>query len=186
MLRALFATVLLVIVAPAAFPQKSPGPTKEELIGEFATLTNANQIHINVELSMDDVSETMNSLIDDDKDLNSVQKDELKKAAGQIVSQLAQDTQKRLAESKILNKLGEQVVADVYRKAFTEAELVELIAFFKTPLGQRAVNFLASSKSQIEQDFRAAMLEKIREVSQPAIDTSMAQLRQRIQNAKKK
>ena len=186
MLRILPAIVVLLTGTLAAVSQQTAPLTKAQLIGQFAELTNANHIDIKVDLSLDDVSKRMVSMIDGDKDLTDAQRDTLRASAKEIFSRLAAQTQKTLTESQVLVRLGEQVVTDVYSRSFTEAELVELIAFFKTPLGKKAVNFLETSKTSISNDFRAAMGAKIDEVSQPLINSSIAELQQRIKDVKKK
>lgn len=177
--------VLLIGLLPALSQDRS-APTKAELIGQFATLTKANRLDIKVQLSLDDVRKRMASLIDDDKDLGASQKEDLRAVAGDLLSKLRQQTENNLSESQILAKLGEQVVTEVYDKAFTEPELAELIAFFKTPLGQKAADFLATSKSRIENAFKVRVESKIQELSQPMINSSMEELQRRVKEIKNK
>ena len=181
MLRAM--VVLLVVSFPAVSQQP---PTKAQLIGQFAGLTNANHIDIKIDLSLDDVSNRMKSMIDGDKDLTDGQRETLRASAKEIFARLATQTQKSLNESEALVRLGEQVVTDLYGRSFTEAELVELIAFFKTPLGRKAVSFLQTSKTSIANDFQAAVQAKIQEMSQPIINSAIAELQKRITDIKKK
>ena len=180
-----FILVLLTCFSSVIAQEKS-GSTKTELIVQFATLTKANQLDIKVQLSLDEVKKSMSSMIEDDKDLTESQKKDLRKIAQDIFSRLIQQTETTLSESQILSKLGEQVVFDVYDNVFTETELVDLIVFFKTPLGQKAVDFLKTSKARIERDFRARTESKIQEVSRPIIHSSMEEFRGRLKEIKKK
>lgn len=179
-------TLVMLIGIISAVAQEKSVPTKAELIGQFAALTKANRININVKLSLDDVKKRMSPMIEDDKDLTEPQKQELRKIATDIFKRLIQQTEKLLSESQILTKLGEQVIIDVYDKAFTEPELVDLIAFFKTPLGQKTADFLSTSNVMIERDFKTRMESKIQEISQPLINSSTEELRQRVKEEKKK
>lgn len=141
--------VVLAVAFVPVFSQEDPAPTKDELSAQFATLLKANKMEIKIDLSLDDVKTNMSSIIENAKSLTDPQKQELKIFAQDAFSRLVRQTEKVLAESEVLSKLGEKVVVDVYDKAFTESELKDLIAFFKTPLGQKAVDFLAPSKNRI-------------------------------------
>lgn len=187
MLTKFFKVILVFLIGfSSVVAQEKSAPTKTELIGQFATLTKANRLDINVQLSLDDVKKSMSSMIEDDNDLNEAQKKDLRMIAQDVFSKLTQQTQTALSGSQVLGKLGEQVIIDVYDKAFSEAELVDLIAFFKTPLGQKAVDFLKSSNNRIESELRTRMQSKIQEVSQPIILSSMEELRGRLKEIKKK
>lgn len=184
--RSLIAILLAVVISSAVDAQEKTVPTKTELIGQFASLTKSNRININVQLSLDDVKKNMSSLIEDDKDLSESQKQELKLAAKDIFAKLSRQTEDHLSNNQVLSKLGEQVIIDVYDKAFTETELKDLIDFFKTPLGQKAADFLATSSTRIQNEFKVRMESKIQEISRPLIDLSMDELRQRLTDIKKR
>jgi hypothetical protein len=83
-------------------------------------------------------------------------------------------------------ELSEKVIYQIYDKAFTESELNELVAFYRTPTGQKAASFLRSLSSQVQKEFGEVIQAKLNNVLQPAIQIEVEKLKQRIKEAKAK
>jgi hypothetical protein len=74
----------------------------------------------------------------------------------------------------------------VYDRSFTENELQELIAFYRTPTGQKAAVFLPSVSSLVQKVFGEAIGPKLQSIIQPIIQAETEQLKQKVKDAKAK
>lgn len=83
-------------------------------------------------------------------------------------------------------KLHEEVIYRIYDTSFTDAELRELIAFYRTPTGQKAAVFLPNLSSRVQTEFGPVIQQKLQALIQPLLQTETEQLKQRIKDAKTK
>ena len=88
-------------------------------------------------------------------------------------------------QSKI-TPISENAIFRVYDQAFSEAELRELIAFYSTTTGQKALQFLPTLSAQVQKSFQSTLLPKIQEFITPKIKAETDQLNQEIQQSKTK
>jgi hypothetical protein len=61
-----------------------------------------------------------------------------------------------------------------------------LIAFYRTPTGQKAAAFLPSLSSQVQKAFGEVIGPKLQNLIQPGIQTETEQLKQKIKDVKAK
>jgi hypothetical protein len=137
-MRRLAAVLLLAAAVPAlAAP---PSPKQKELIDEVITLTHLDE---NVRFLIDAMLERMGTT------LNEHRSDEEKKDF---------ERYRQLVREKIDYR---QVVRDIYvplyAKYFTEEQLADLVAFYKSPTGQRLVTALPAIERDAMQTAGEAM-----------------------------
>jgi len=176
--------LFLAFIVTPALAQDALTPEKAELIGRFAELTKGNKTTFKVDVSLDHIKANMIALVDKDPELTEPQKEVLRKTAEESFARLTDTAMRTLNGSNVLNKLGLQVVTDVYNAAFTEAELKELVTFFEGPLGQRALTFMSTSRATIERIFKEKMQAKMIEISQPIVTAELDKLQEQIKKAK--
>jgi hypothetical protein len=148
--------------APAAVPLKPASPAAIAAAKEILTMKNASAMYANAVPNL--VEQTKNTLLQSNlnyqKDLNEVAVVVAKNLAGR---------EKEIGEG----------MAQVYANEFTEQELKDLVAFYKSPLGQkllasepRAIQFSMSYMNQWAQvfaetvngQFRAEMKKRGKEI----------------------
>jgi hypothetical protein len=148
--------------APAAVPLKPASPAAIAAAKEILTMKNAGAMYANAVPNL--VEQTKNTLLQSNlnyqKDLNEVAVIVAKNLAGR---------EKEIGEG----------MAQVYANEFTEQELKDLVAFYKSPLGQkllasepRAIQFSMSYMNQWAQvfaetvngQFRAEMKKRGKEI----------------------
>ncbi|MBX3292418.1 MAG: hypothetical protein KF881_05920 [Acidobacteria bacterium] len=185
-MRVLISFLLLPVISSATAAQDNSEPTKNELIQRFAVLTRTNKLDVKIELSFDQVNDEMKALIDEDKELDGQKKADLQEERKKIFDRLVRTAEGELNSDQTLSKLGYETVISTFDKEFSYAELVELIRFYETALGQKAVGFLGTVTDEISKAFRRQLEEKIKAISEPLIDASMKELRERIGEVKKK
>jgi hypothetical protein len=91
-----------------------------------------------------------------------------------------------LNDTATINPLSEGAVFRVYDQTFNETELKDLIAFYSTPTGEKALRFLPTLSAQVQEAFQAMLLPKIQDFIAPRIKAESEQLKQKIQEAKTK
>lgn len=128
-------------------PAPTLTPEKQALITELFRLTKADQMAQQAaSLMLDQLSAEMPSLVG--KALE--QSDEVKgKSPEEVVrvieerSQHALDRIKQLMPERLnWNDAIQQILVPIYDKHFTESELRDLVAFYKTPTGQKAIDVI--------------------------------------------
>lgn len=178
----IFASALIVAQA-----QQPVSTEKEDLVLKFRKLTGADKVNLGINVSFEDIRDDLIEIVDSDKELTEAQKPELKKAATDAYARLDAQLKAFLSDRPKITKLSESAVLQVYDQAFTEAELRELIAFYGTPTGQKALKFLPTLSTQVQTGFQSLLLPQLQEFIAPKIRTETDQLKQKIQesNAKK-
>jgi uncharacterized protein len=158
----------IVVISPAP-AQASLTPEKKALIKElFGLLNSGNAAEAIAIQFLDQFQEGGVILIKNDlRELIQAQKvspaekkrleAEMDESAQRILTRLRAEFPKRINLDEIL----ETVMLEVYDKFFTEAEMKDLIAFYKTPTGQKSIKILPQ--------FSAEMLPRVGQLMDPAV-----------------
>ena len=149
-------------------------------------MTGAKNVNLKVNFSVADVQQTLLSLVEQDAELTPAQKTELKKSATEAGERLDKEVKFFFSDQSKLTPLSEEVIYQIYDKTFTESELRELAAFYKTPAGQKALSFLPSLSGQFQQAFANAVSPLLQNYIQPKIEAETEQLKQKLKDTKAK
>jgi uncharacterized protein len=176
-------TLSVVLIAAGSTLAQQPTPTeKHDLILKFRKLTGADNVQGKINVSFESIRKDLVAIVDDDKVLTDSQKQELRKSAIEAYDRLDKQLKDFLTEGSW--KVSEDAIFKVYDQAFSEVELRELIAFYSTNTGQKALKFLPSLSAQVQQTMQAALLPMVQEFISPKIKAENAALKQRIEKAK--
>jgi hypothetical protein len=185
--RCLLAAVMIASFSSvSSFSQQPTSAVKQNLISEFRKLTGANKVDGSINFSPDSVRQVFTSIIEQDKELPEEQRVESRKFADEATARIYKMAQDAVADKAQIMELSEKVIYQIYDKAFTETELNELVAFYRTPTGQKAARFLPSLSSQVQKEFGEVIQVKLNNVLQPEIQIEIEKLKQRIKDAKVK
>ena len=168
----------------SSFAQQPISTEKRSLISEFRVLTGANNVDGSINLSPDSIRQVFTSVIEQDKELHEEQRVELRKSADEATARIYKMAQDSVADKTQIIELSEQVIYQIYDRAFTESELNELVTFYRTPTGKKAAGFLRGLSSQVQKEFGEVIQIKLNNVLQPAIQIEIEKLKQRIKEAK--
>ncbi len=165
MLNRIFATVTLssLLTAALALPSFNPAIAQESsetkqpikpispvissekraLIKELLDITEANK---NAQLIMDatvrsELPKLVSAILKDVPSLGSEQP-EVQKQFSEIVSRMAIKYRDRVAQKIDVSQLIEQVSYPIYDKYFTDAELRDIIGFYKSATGKKAIGMM--------------------------------------------
>jgi hypothetical protein len=182
----LVALTMVVFSTVSSFAQQTSATDKKSLILEFRNLTGANNVNLKINFSVADVQQTLLSLVEQDAELTLAQKTDLKKSAVEAGERLDNEVKVFFSDQSKLTPLSEEVIYQIYDKTFTESELRELVAFYKTSAGQKALAFLPSLSGQVQQAFVNAVSPLLQNYIQPKIEAETEQLKQKLKNTKAK
>lgn len=165
---------------------ESISPEKKALIQEFREVIGMQNITFSADVRSVNIEETFTKIIDSDNELTASQKGELKKEIVGIKERINKQLQTFFEDKAATRQLSETLSIEVYNKNFSESELREMIAFFKTPTGQKAVKFLFSVRTQLQNAFQEGLTKKVQELVGAKIQEEIKQLREKITEMKNK
>jgi len=177
------------VIGSASVSVRAQQPEKTEkqtLVMKFRKLTGADHVNLGINVSFEDIKNDLVGSVDGDKDLTDAQKQDLRKLAIEAYDRLDAQLKAFMNDQTEITKVSEVAVFQVYDQAFTEVELQELIAFYSTPTGQKAVQFLPTLSAQVQKSFQSMLIPKVQEFITPRIKAESEKLKQRIQEAKTK
>lgn len=179
-----FAVLFFAVSGTSVIAQQPPISEKEALVTKFRALTGANNVNLGINVSFEDIKNDLVSTVDNDKELTEVQKQELRKAALEAYDRLDNQLKAFLNDRPKITIISERSVYQVYDEAFSESELRELVAFYSTTAGQKALKFLPTLSAQVQKAFQAMLIPKVQEFITPKIKAEGEQLNQKIKEAK--
>ncbi len=139
---------------------------------------------MSVNLSTEDVRESLIAIVEKDPDLTDTQKKEMMIEANAAYLHIDRIAKDFFANREELNKLSEGVIFKLYDSTFTEPELTEIIAFYKTPTGQKATQFLPRLSAEAQKGFISVVLPKLQALIEPASKAETEKLEKKIAEAK--
>lgn len=143
------ALCLLAIVSISATSkaQETMTPEKRELIRELYKATKADKLAEQTATTLiaqmeTDLPKFISLRLETRSDLTKKQKAEALKIAADSATRITKRFRELLPERINFSEAMEQIFFPLYDKYFTEDELREIVAFYKTPIGQKSLNVL--------------------------------------------
>jgi hypothetical protein len=185
-LKAIFLATVCVAFCGAVSSAQAQSSDKRDLIAEFRKLTGANTVTGSINFSSDGIRDILSSIVAEDKELTDAQRQSLGKFVDEATARVDKTARSFLNDQTQIAKLSEEVIFRIYDTSFTDAELKELIAFYRTPTGQKAAVFLPSLSSRVQTEFGPVIQQKLQVLIQPMLQAETEQLRNRIKDARTK
>jgi uncharacterized protein len=140
-------TSIVFILAPAVSAQAPPSAEKQKLIAEMIVIMKMDQQFPEI---IDGVLKEMeksypsafNAVIDGNQSFTAEQRAALKASSGERYAAFSQKFRKRLSEKVDYGKYIKESVYPLYDRFYTEQDLKDIIAFYKTPTGQKLISTL--------------------------------------------
>ncbi len=176
------AAMFVVFCCPAAFAQETVSQEKQALIRELWEVVGGRKVASETLDSMvrqrREVPKPLLTLVDSDKSLTSLQRQELK----QIMAENAEDINRRflgvIKQRFDLGQLLEELTVPIYSKHFTESELRELIAFYRSPIGQKVAFVLPKLAGEVATEFEQKHGFEIRKFINETLQAEFTQMKQ--------
>lgn len=165
--RCLVISVLLLPAFSAFVNAQAPiPPEKKKLIEEIVRLLKMDtQMPELTNIMLKDLEKTFPSLfaaaIDDRNDLTDEQKLELKAEAGEKISSLSRRIVQRINESVDFKKYIEEAIYPIYDKIYSDQELKDIAAFYRTVTGQKVIATMPQLFSEAQNASREKLLPQL-------------------------
>ena len=164
--------------------QHASSPDKKSLITQFRLLTGANHVRMRMNFTVEDVQKELIDLVEKDAELSAPQKLELKKSALEGGARLDKEVKDFFSDQVKMAPISEEVIFQIYDRTFSESELRELIAFYQTTAGKKALEFLPSLSTQYQKAISEVLLPLLQDFIRPKIKSETEQLKQKVTDVK--
>ena len=178
-------TAVVLFSAVPGLGQQNISPEKKALIQELRELTEPGIYSMSASQSATPrTKEPYTSQVENDAELTDAKKQELKRFIAESNERIDGLIRDFFADKAMMKQISEGVGFQVYDKSFTEAELKELIAFYQTPTGQKALKFMPTVRKQLEKAFGEAFDQRVKEFLTPKMEAEIEQIQTKIREAK--
>jgi len=187
----LVALTMFVFCGNPLFAQQSISPEKQALIKEFLESTGgqkqANEI-VNVMIAHqeNEAPKMISSLVEDDKSLTPAQKEELRQSTAETTERLSRRFREFFTQKLNIGQMLEEISYPIYDKNFTETELRELTAFYRTPTGRKIIEVAPKMMGEAMTAFSEKFTPKVQEFMKEVVEAELAFSKQKLQNGKNK
>jgi hypothetical protein len=178
-------TAVILGCAVTGLAQQGISPEKRVLIQELRELTGVGALSLSASLSSTpNAHEPFTAQIEKDPELTDAQKQELKTFIFLGTERMHSQVRDFFADKAMMKQLSDEVGFQLYDKTFTDAELQELITFYRTPTGRKAAGFMSTVKEQLTKAFTEAFDKRLGEFLKPKMQARQEEFQQKIREAK--
>jgi hypothetical protein len=181
----IFSALLIFLFANLSFAQQTSietkiSPEKQALIKEYFEITGGREA---VNKNLDAVFANLNNAlpmiiaanIEQDANLTATQKADLQKSMPEMVARMSKRLQDGLNQELDFAKVVEEVNYPLLNKFFTEAELKDLITFYKSPTGQKAISLQPQIYTEATTKLNAILIPAMQKMMKKATDDEIAE-----------
>ena len=181
----IFSALLVFLFANLSFAQQTStktkiSPEKQVLIKEYFEITGGRDA---VNKSLDAVFANLNNTlpmiisaqIEQDSNLTATQKADLQKSMPEMAARMSKRFQEELNRELDFAKVVEEVNYPLLDKFFTVAELKDLIAFYKSPTGQKAISLQPQIYTEATTRLNAVLIPAMQKVMKKVTDEETAE-----------
>ncbi len=182
----IFSALLIFLFANLSFAQQTStetkiSPEKQTLIKEYFEITGGRDA---VNKSLDAVFANLNNTlpmiistqIEQNSNLTAAQKTDLQKSMPEMVARMGKRFQEELNRELDFAKVVEEVNYPLLDKFFTVAELKDLIAFYKSPTGQKAISLQPQIYTEATTRLNAILIPAMQKVMKKVTDEETAEM----------
>lgn len=162
-------SILLAVLCFQAFGQNAISPQKRELIKELLVVTEATKLAESTSQAMfaqmeQEMPKFMKQAMLQQADSNKLtakQRKELEDNYEKTSARIYQRFREKLTGAFNYGELIEQVSLELYDKYFTEDELKDIIAFYKSPTGKKSIKVMPQLVADSMQKSSELVLPKV-------------------------
>ena len=164
--RLLIVTLFVFGLASVSNAQQTISPEKKALIKELLEVTGGHEtaeklVNAMLQQMEKELPEIVSLMIDNDTRLTPADKEDLKKDATQVALRASKRFKEIFTQRVDVGQIDEDLSYSLYDKYFTEAEIRDLIVFYKSPTGKKSIEVMPA--------LVAESMEKTNEVLLPTI-----------------
>lgn len=180
------AAIVFVFGGSVSFAQQTVSPEKQALIKEFQEVTNvrknANEM-IDAMLAFQESqsAQMLSSFVEQDKNLTPAQKQERRQMTAEATERVSKNVREFLVRLNIGQTI-EEIGLPIIDKNYTESELRDIIAFYRTPTGQKTITIAPKMMMEAMMAFSEKFVPKFQEFIKETTEAELAQMKQKLQN----
>lgn len=159
---------------------------KKALIHEFRKLTGADTVNLGIDITLDGAKGDFAAMVEQAEGISAEKKKALQAAVADAGQRLEAELRSFLDDRSKFTEAAEGTIFEMYDKAFSEQELRDIIAFYRTDIGQRSLRFLRNQNNEFQSVFREKVRPIVSDFILPKIKAESDQLEQKIREARKK
>jgi uncharacterized protein len=185
----LLVSMILAFAFISANAQTEVSPEKQKAIKELSSLINADNKPEEMAKAMmgqfnSIQKDLVKGIINERNDLTVEERNELEKKLISDTQSATQKIQKRLFEKLEYNSMMEEIMTTVYDKYYTTEEINDLIAFYRTTTGQKALKVMQPLMLETMQITQAKLVPKVITVMQELREEQRLELAKRADELK--
>jgi uncharacterized protein len=161
--------------AAAINGQSAMSPEKRRLVGEMVSVFKMDkQMSQITDAMLKEMENTypmgFGAAVDRRTDLTDEQKQSMKATASASFNAFSQKFRKRLMETVDYTKYIEEGVYPIYDRMYSEQELKDIVAFYKTPTGQKVIDTMPQLFAEAQTAAREKLLPQVLPIIKSVLD----------------
>lgn len=182
----IFSALLIFLFANLLFAQQTAtetkiSPEKQTLIKEYFEITGGREaVNKSLEAVFANLNNTLPMIIsaniEQNSNLTAAQKADMQKNMPEMVARMGKRFQEELNRELDFAKVVEEVNYPLLNKFFTEAELKDLITFYKSPTGQKAISLQPQIYTEATTRLNAVLIPAMQKVMKKVTDEETAEM----------
>jgi hypothetical protein len=173
-------TTFLILFTAQVFTQTPISAEKRALIIEISKLSGRDAFIAQVDLKSPNIGNTFLTLAENEQGLAEMQRTELKQLSIEAGNRIEKNVQEFSRDSSIIATLFDDAIVREYDQNFTEQELSEMAAFYRTPTGRKALTLVSKLNEQARTSFAKSLNTKFQDHINILLGKEWRQLRARI------
>ena len=162
-----------------ARPQAQINPEKAALIRELIAITGTTKSVSDVadgmmKFQQEETEKRSKTLFDDQKELTPADREELNRFLVESSARVSKRISEFFKTGIDLDRVIDETMVPIYDKHFTEAELREFIAFYKSPTGKKVIELMPQMMIETMTAFSARVSPKMDEFLKKVTEDEVA------------
>lgn len=183
------AALILVAGAEFARSQDTITPERTALVKELMEATGGKKQFTDMTSSMldmqtDTASQAFDAVFADDKTLTAADRAMIKDLTTESINRMMAKSKEFFAEKLDFDKMVENVFTPVYAKHFTDEDLRAMIAFYRTPTGQKTIKELPQIMSELGISISKTIMPEYMEFMNATIEAEKTAIKQKLKPKK--
>ncbi|PYT00907.1 MAG: hypothetical protein DMF63_04365 [Acidobacteria bacterium] len=181
---------IIALVGGQAIAQQKVSPEKEALVKELLEVTGSTKsvtdvMDVMMGFQKVEFEKSISSMIADDKTMSAEEKAAMKQSALESMDRVTKRTVDFFTKEIDLSKALNEIAVPMYDRNFSETELRELIAFYRSTTGQKTISVMPKLMLEAMTGFSEKVLPKLQDFLKKTTDEEFAAIKQKVEQEMK-
>ena len=178
----ILAAAVIAFTGSSSFAQQKVSPEKEALIKELLSVSGSakaakDAADLMSNLYKAESDKLIADMIENDKTLSAGEKEQLKKTTLDTIGRITRRVDELFEKEFDMTQAVAELSVPIYDKHFTEPELRDLIAFYRSPVGQKVITKMPELMTEMMTGFMEKLGPKMRELMNRITEEEFASLK---------